>query len=670
MTSTRGIRAGRAFVELGVSDKLSAGLRRAQRRLEAFGAGVQRLGLRLASIATAAFAPLGIAAVKAASDAEESLSRFAQVFGREADAAGKFADDLARRVGRSGLAARDALGTFQSFFTGLGFAAPEARELSQTLTELAIDFASFNNLSDEEGIERFISALSGSSEVLDRFGINIKQAALEQELLRMGISKSWTEVTEQEKALARLNVIMRAMGDQGAVGDATRTADSFANRMKRLRGELRDAAVAIGRALLPVLTPLVQVVTAAVQAVRSWAEQNPRLVATIFGIGAAVVAAGAALIGIGLAISLAGVAMGGLATAVGVVASMLGAVLSPIGLVVAAVVGLGGAIAVTSGAGGEALAWLMGQFTRLRDWVGKVTGGIADALAAGDIALAAEILWLSLKVVWQKGVAALNSAWLEARRFFVSTAQSMWYGVLAAAQIVLHALEVGWIETTSFLSKTWSRFTGGFQKAWESASSFVAKRMLEIQGLFDSGLDVEAAKKAVDQQLEQRLSEIDERTRAAVAEREARRSAERDRAGELNDATLAQIGQQYEDAQKALDARTDAGITDAQRELEAARQRLDEAIAEAKRRREEAGSEQGPSGSPRDLLAEFENRLQAVGDLVAQGISVRGTFNARAVQGLASDSGAAERTARATEQTAKNTRQLADAARGGGLTFA
>src|SRR5690606_12717841 len=112
MADTRGIRAGRAFVELGVSDKLSAGLRRAQRRLEAFGAGVQRLGLRLASIATAAFAPLGIAAVKAASDAEESLSRFAQVFGREADAAGKFADDLARRVGRSGLAARDALGTF------------------------------------------------------------------------------------------------------------------------------------------------------------------------------------------------------------------------------------------------------------------------------------------------------------------------------------------------------------------------------------------------------------------------------------------------------------------------------------------------------------------------------------------------------------------------------
>lgn len=52
----------------------------------------------------------------------------------------------------------------------------------------------------------------------------------------MGVRKSWTEVTEQEKALARLNIIARAMGDQGAIGDAVKTAGSFTNQMKRLRG--------------------------------------------------------------------------------------------------------------------------------------------------------------------------------------------------------------------------------------------------------------------------------------------------------------------------------------------------------------------------------------------------------------------------------------------------
>ena len=46
-----------------------------------------------------------------------------------------------------------------------------------------------------------------------------------------------------------------------------------------------------------------------------------------------------------------------------------------------------------------------------------------------------------------------------------------------------------------------------------------------------------------------------------------------------------------------------------------------------------------------------------------------GTFNALAAQGLASGSAAADRTARATEQTARNTRRLVEASQRGALTF-
>ena len=44
MANTRGIKAGRAYVELGVGDKLTAGLKRAQARLRAFGTGVTGWG--------------------------------------------------------------------------------------------------------------------------------------------------------------------------------------------------------------------------------------------------------------------------------------------------------------------------------------------------------------------------------------------------------------------------------------------------------------------------------------------------------------------------------------------------------------------------------------------------------------------------------------------------
>ncbi|MGE0479955.1 MAG: hypothetical protein AB7Q17_05730 [Phycisphaerae bacterium] len=70
----------------------------------------------------------------------------------------------------------------------------------------------------------------------------------------------------------------------------------------------------------------------------------------------------------------------------------------------------------------------------------RVIGGITDTLAAGDITLAARILWLALKLAWQEGVAALSRAWLEAKRFFIGTAQIMWFSALAAAQHIT----LGW----------------------------------------------------------------------------------------------------------------------------------------------------------------------------------------------------------------------------------
>ena len=246
----------------------------------------------------------------------------------------------------------------------------------------------------------------------------------------------------------------------------------------------------------------------------------------------------------------------------------------------------------------------------------------------------------------------------------------MWYGALAAAEIGFHAIEVAWIETTAFLSKAWTNFTTGFQQVWESASSWVAKRMLEIQGLFDSGLDVDAAKRAVDDQLESRLAELESAAQRQVAEREGQRAAEREQAAALHEATLAGIGRDFEEAQAALKANTEAGLAESQAALDAAKQKLAEAIEQARQKREAADAERGAGRTPRDLMAEFEDRLAGLGEVIGKGISVRGTFNARAAQGLESDGGAAERTARATEQTAKHTKRLADAAQSGGLTFA
>jgi len=194
-------------------------------------------------------AGLGIS-IKLASDAEQTFSKFRLVMGDAADEAERFAKAVGSEVGRSVIDIAEGLSTFQSFFVGMGFASGDALKMSKVLTRLSIDFASFNNISDSEALQRFIAALSGSGEVLDRFGINIKSAALDQELLARGFPKVTQGATEQQKAVARLGIIYRAMGDQGALGNAAETADEFANKLKRLRGELKDLAVDIGKRFL------------------------------------------------------------------------------------------------------------------------------------------------------------------------------------------------------------------------------------------------------------------------------------------------------------------------------------------------------------------------------------------------------------------------------------
>jgi predicted nucleic acid-binding Zn-ribbon protein len=374
----------------------------------------------------------------------------------------------------------------------------------------------------------------------------------------------------------------------------------------------------------------------------------------------------------GVAAAVGGLAsvVGGIGAALGVVGSAVAAILSPMGLVISAAVALAGTLLVTTDAGAEALSWLGDRFRALKDTVFKVIGGISDALAAGDIGLAAKILWLSLKLAWQEGVAALNRVWLEAKRFFIGTVQKMWYGALALSEQILHGLEVAWIETTAFLSRTWTSFTAGFKKAWNSAINWTTKRLLELQGLLDEGFDVEAAKRMADEDLADTNAEIDRQRDAALAAREHQRQSERDSARELNGATLAEIGRQFDEAQKALDDETNAKVAATRQALADARKQLDEAIAAARAKREAAESEPGvPHRKLTDPLAGLEDRLAGLGDVIARKISVTGTFNPAAIAGLGGGN-AAERTARASEQVAKNTKRLVDAAITGGLTFA
>lgn len=652
MANTKGIRAGRAFVELGVSDKLTAGLRRAQKRLSAFGSGLRSIGTRITGFGAALAAPLA-----------GSLKVFA--------AAGDQLDKMSKRTGVSvealselGFAAEQSGTNLETFEKGVRTMQRTVGDAEQGLSTavdafdaLGLSVDQLQGLSPEQQFTLIADRLSQitdptlrASAAMDVFGRAGTQLI---PLLENG-AKGMAELRDQAKSLGL------TISTQSAA-DAAKLTDTL-NILWRV---VKNNAFAIGSALAPAIIEASNRITSIVVRTSNWIKQNQDLIATAFKVAAGVVFAGVALAAFGAAVSAVASVVGGLATVVsgigaafGIIGSAVLAILSPVGLAVSAIIALGATILTATDIGAEALQWLGDRFRSLKSTVFKVIGGITDALKAGDIELAAKILWLSLKLAWQKGVTALNTVWIEGQRAFFGAMKSLWYGALALSEEVFHGLEVAFIETTSFLSKVWSTFIGGFRKGWESAITFTTKRLLDLQGFFDSSLDVNAAKRMADENLADTNAQIDRETNADIAALERQRASDRESAKAINDATLAQIGTDFEASLGDLNAKADSQVAATKDALKKAGEELNAATELAKSKADESTDD--PALAKRtiaDPLKGLEDRFKNIGKTIEDKISVVGTFNASALFGLGSQS-AADQTAAATATTAQYTKKL------------
>ena len=245
-------------------DKSSAGM----------GAAFARMGnvfkVAVAAVVVTQAARAGLALTQLASDVEEMQAKSEAVFGVFVNDVRSQLSEFGMAVGRSRFELEAMASSIQDTFVPMGFARGEAAKLSVDLTKLAVDVGSFNNEAAPEVMNAFSSALVGNHEAVRRFGIQITEATLKQELFRMGVEGGTKAATIQEKVQARLNLIIASTGD--AHGDAAKTADSFANKSMALKAELQDLGIRIGNELLPHMKNLVDLAIEATRAIATFLE--------------------------------------------------------------------------------------------------------------------------------------------------------------------------------------------------------------------------------------------------------------------------------------------------------------------------------------------------------------------------------------------------------------
>ena len=582
MAIASGIRAGAAYVELAIKDsRFVKGLDAAAKKLKAFGASVAGLGSRLVALGGSALAPI-TGMISHFKDVGDALNKMAARTGVSTEA-----------LSELGFVAEQSGADLETLEAGLRLmqrsivsAASGSREMRATLAKLWLTVADLKALTSEEQFRLLADRIA-------KIGNPTQRAALALDIFGKRNQKLIPLLSAGAKGIDELRAEANKLGLTVSTDQAQAAAD-MQDAWNRLLRTLRVAAFAIGAALAPDLTSLLGTVTRFVVGLANWVNQNKEVIITVAKITAAVVGVGAALIATGWAISSVGAAIGGMLSlimgavaAFKVLAALVAAILSPIGLITAAVVALAGYLIYTSDAGSQALSWLGEQFNALRETVLAAWQGISDALAAGDIGLAAKILWLTLKMEFQKGILWLEDKWIGFKNFFIDTFYRAVYGLARFLNDAWAGIQVAWVETVNFLSNAWTDFISVLQKTWNRFSGFFKKVWARIKSVFsDEDADEEIAR--INDEVAAEENAINARRDAAVKEREMERQRRRaaiesERAG-IED----ELNRMQETERAEREKRKQETLAAGEAEIAAARKEWEDALAEAKRKREEA----------------------------------------------------------------------------------
>jgi hypothetical protein len=358
-------------------------------KLKDIGGSAQKWGAGLTAGVTLPVVAMGLGAIDAASDMDESMSKVGVVFGEAAERVVGFSETAATALGQSQSQALEATGTFGNLFVSMGLGDDASADMSIGLTTLASDLASFNNSMPEEALDALRAGLTGETEPLKRFGVNINAAAVGAKALELGLADvevdmvkvqgatldlekaqgkaaealdehgassieyrdalqsvaeaegrladaqagKVTELTAAQKAQAVYALVM----DQTATaqGDFIRTSEGLANSTRIAKAQLADAAATMGQHLLPIGIKVVAFVNNLLERFRALSPSTQKIIIVVAAVAAAI---GPLLLGFGTLISIIGTLLPVIGAVGGVLGAVAGVISGPVILAVAAVV--------------------------------------------------------------------------------------------------------------------------------------------------------------------------------------------------------------------------------------------------------------------------------------------------------------------------------------------
>ncbi len=241
------------------SNPFNKGLKNASTQIKNSGiqSSLKSIGkIILAAFSVKAIVNFGKECINLGSDLAEVQNVVDVTFGNLNTEVNKFAENAIEQFGLGQTVTKKYVGTFGAMAKAFNFSNKEALAMSETLTGLAGDVASFYNLSTDEAYTKLKSVFTGETETLKDLGVVMTQNALDQYALANGYGKTTAKMSEQEKVALRYKFVLDKLSI--ANGDFARTSDSWANQTRVLSLRFNELKATLGQGFINIFTPIVK----------------------------------------------------------------------------------------------------------------------------------------------------------------------------------------------------------------------------------------------------------------------------------------------------------------------------------------------------------------------------------------------------------------------------
>ncbi len=193
----------------------------------------------------------------------------------------EFAQTAIEKFGLSETVAKKMMGTYGAMTKSFGFTEKQAYDMSEAITGLTADVASFYNLSTDEAYTKMKSIWTGETESLKELGVVMTQTALDQYAMNNGFGKTTQSMTEQEKVMLRYQFVQSQLS--AASGDFARTSSGWANQIRVLTLRFQQLKATLGQGFINLFTPIVKMLNAFIAKIQGVANAFLRLTEIITG---------------------------------------------------------------------------------------------------------------------------------------------------------------------------------------------------------------------------------------------------------------------------------------------------------------------------------------------------------------------------------------------------